>query len=102
LHCGISPSKKVLRTARVARLNESGVDVKAYIAGNRVKKSEIVPKDGPSLSFKMPALMDSWSIELIEGGLDESYSDPSSWSMEMGIDPFRCAWSSALGKDRRK
>lgn len=78
----------MLKTARVARFNEPGVDVKEYIAGNRVKKSEIVSNDGPSLSFEIPLLMDSLSID---GGSDKSYSDPSSCRTEMGIDPFKCA-----------
>lgn len=88
--------KKASRTPRVARLSASGVLVRAYIAGNRPKKSDIESSVMPFRSLSSPSWIDSllfWEWE---------WEKARVWRMSSGMEPLRWAWSSALGRERIK
>jgi len=70
------------------------------MAGKRVKKSSVLLIDGPVVRSWMLSCNVESDIDLAD--VDERYSDASSCRTWMGIDPFRCACSSAFGMDCRK
>jgi hypothetical protein len=75
-----------------------GVDVNAYIDGNRKKKSFIFSREGPVVNDSIPSFIVSLEIIDFDDEADEPrYSDASSFNVAIGIDPLRCAWSSAFG-----
>lgn len=104
-HCAVSSSslsKKSDRTARAAYASEERVDVKAYMAGNKVKKSSISSSVIPFESFSTPDLISSFDMGLDGEDEDERYSFARCWRAWIGMQPLRWACNSAFGRDWRK
>ncbi len=101
-------SRKCERTARVARLSDEGVDVNAYMAGKSSNTSSMLLNDVPAWSRCTPARTSAAtacpgaaSLPVLAVEVDV-YSRARSWRSGSGMEPFRCAWSSALGRRSRK
>ena len=87
----------------MTRFKVSGVDVSAYMAGKRGKKSSMPSRGDPVVrSWMLSCNVESNIDGSHKGEIEERCSDASSCRTLMGIDPFRCACSSALGMDCRK